>query len=95
MSDITHAIGTMRLVPVIVINEEENAYPLAQALKAGGLPCAEITFRTAAAERCLRAMAADSEMLLGAGTVLNPEQVDRAVEGAPGTSSRRASVPRW
>ncbi|MGA3217030.1 MAG: bifunctional 4-hydroxy-2-oxoglutarate aldolase/2-dehydro-3-deoxy-phosphogluconate aldolase [Acidimicrobiales bacterium] len=80
MSDITHAIGTMRLVPVIVINEEENAYPLAQALKAGGLPCAEITFRTAAAERCLRAMAADSEMLLGAGTVLNPEQVDRAVE---------------
>jgi 2-dehydro-3-deoxyphosphogluconate aldolase/(4S)-4-hydroxy-2-oxoglutarate aldolase len=80
MSDITHAIGTMRLVPVIVINEEENAYPLAQALKAGGLPCAEITFRTAAAERCLRAMAADPEILLGAGTVLRPEQVDRAVE---------------
>lgn len=80
MSDITHAIATMRLVPVIVINDEENAYPLGQALKAGGLPCAEITFRTAAAERAIRAMAADSEILLGAGTVLRPEQVERAVE---------------
>ncbi len=80
MSDIAHAIGALRLVPVIVINEEENAYPLAQALKAGGLPCAEITFRTAAAERCIRAMASDPEILLGAGTVLRPEQVDRALE---------------
>ncbi|MGO9963858.1 MAG: bifunctional 4-hydroxy-2-oxoglutarate aldolase/2-dehydro-3-deoxy-phosphogluconate aldolase [Acidimicrobiales bacterium] len=80
MSDIAHAIGALRLVPVIVINEEENAYPLAQALKAGGLPCAEITFRTAAAEQCIRAMAADPEILLGAGTVLRPEQVERALE---------------
>jgi 2-dehydro-3-deoxyphosphogluconate aldolase/(4S)-4-hydroxy-2-oxoglutarate aldolase len=80
MTDILKAIGALRLVPVIVIDEEENAYPLAQALKAGGLPCAEITFRTAAAERSIRAMASDPEILLGAGTVLRPEQVDRALE---------------
>jgi 2-dehydro-3-deoxyphosphogluconate aldolase/(4S)-4-hydroxy-2-oxoglutarate aldolase len=80
MSDIAQAIGALRLVPVIVIDEEENAYPLAQALKAGGLACAEITFRTAAAEQCIRAMASDPEILLGAGTVLRPEQVERALE---------------
>ncbi|MFZ2058023.1 MAG: bifunctional 4-hydroxy-2-oxoglutarate aldolase/2-dehydro-3-deoxy-phosphogluconate aldolase [Acidimicrobiales bacterium] len=80
MTDIVRAIGALRLVPVIVIDEEENAYPLAQALKAGGLPCAEVTFRTAAAERSIRAMASDPEILLGAGTVLRPEQVDRALE---------------
>ncbi len=80
MTDILKAIGALRLVPVIVIDEEENAYPLAQALKAGGLPCAEITFRTAAAERSIRALASDPEILLGAGTVLRPEQVDRALE---------------
>ena len=80
MTDILKAIGALRLVPVIVIDEEENAYPLAQALKAGGLPCAEVTFRTAAAERSIRAMASDPEILLGAGTVLRPEQVDRALE---------------
>ena len=80
MTDIPKAIGALRLVPVIVIDEEENAYPLAQALKAGGLPCAEVTFRTAAAERSIRAMASDPEILLGAGTVLRPEQVDRALE---------------
>jgi 2-dehydro-3-deoxyphosphogluconate aldolase/(4S)-4-hydroxy-2-oxoglutarate aldolase len=80
MTDILKAIGSVRLVPVIVINEEENAYPLAQALKAGGLPCAEVTFRTAAAAKAIRAMAADPEIILGAGTVLRPEQVDQALE---------------
>ncbi|MGA3215932.1 MAG: bifunctional 4-hydroxy-2-oxoglutarate aldolase/2-dehydro-3-deoxy-phosphogluconate aldolase [Acidimicrobiales bacterium] len=80
MTDILKAIGALRLVPVIVINEEENAYPLAQALKAGGLPCAEITFRTEAAGRAIKAMAADCDIILGAGTVLRPEQVDQALE---------------
>jgi len=80
MTEILKAIGSVRLVPVIVINEEENAYPLAQALKAGGLPCAEVTFRTAAAAKAIRAMAADPEIILGAGTVLRPEQVDQALE---------------
>ena len=80
MSDIVDAIGQVRVVPVIVIDDEENAYPLAQALKAGGLRCIEVTLRTAAAERSMRAMAGDPEILLGAGTVLNPEQVDHALE---------------
>jgi 2-dehydro-3-deoxyphosphogluconate aldolase/(4S)-4-hydroxy-2-oxoglutarate aldolase len=80
MTDILKAIGSVRLVPVIVIDEEENAYPLAQALKAGGLPCAEVTFRTAAAAKAIRAMAADPDIILGAGTVLRPEQVDQALE---------------
>jgi len=56
------------------------AYPLAQALKAGGLPCAEVTFRTAAAAQAIRAMASDPEIILGAGTVLSPEQVEQALE---------------
>ena len=80
MTDILKTIGDLRLVPVIVINEEENAYPLAEALKAGGLPCAEITFRTAAAAGAIRAMASDPDIILGAGTVLRPEQVDQAME---------------
>jgi 2-dehydro-3-deoxyphosphogluconate aldolase/(4S)-4-hydroxy-2-oxoglutarate aldolase len=80
MTDILKAIGALRLVPVIVIDEEENAYPLAQALKAGGLPCAEVTFRTAAAAQAIRAMASDPEIILGAGTVLHPEQVEQALE---------------
>ena len=80
MPAVIERIANLRLVPVIVINEEENAYPLAQALKAGGLPCAEITFRTAAAEQCIRTMASDPEILLGAGTVLRPQQVDRALD---------------
>jgi 2-dehydro-3-deoxyphosphogluconate aldolase/(4S)-4-hydroxy-2-oxoglutarate aldolase len=93
MTDILKAIGALRLVPVIVINEEENAYPLAQALKAGGLPCAEITFRTSAAARAIKAMSADPDIILGAGTVLHPEQVDQALEAGaryivtPGFSS--------
>ena len=83
MTDVLKAIGALRLVPVIVINEEENAYPLAQALKKGGLGCAG-PFRTAAAERCIRAMAADPDMIVGAGTVLNPQQVEpRSRGGSP------------
>ena len=85
MTDVLKAIGALRLVPVIVINEEENAYPLSQALKKGGLGCAEITFRTAAAERCIRAMAADPDMIVGAGTVLNPQQVERLSRREPVT----------
>lgn len=66
-------------MPVVVIDRAEDAWPLGQALKAGGLPCAEVTFRTAAAEDAIRAMAKDSDIVLGAGTVLRPEQVDVAI----------------
>jgi 2-dehydro-3-deoxyphosphogluconate aldolase / (4S)-4-hydroxy-2-oxoglutarate aldolase len=77
--DVLKTIESGRLVPVIVVEDPRAARPLAEALAAGGLRCAEVTFRTAAAEAALAAMAADPRMLVGAGTVVRPEQVDRAV----------------
>lgn len=73
-------LAQMGVVPVVVLEDAKDAVPLAKALCAGGLPCAEVTFRTAAAEASMQAMcAAFPEMLVGAGTVLTIEQVDRAV----------------
>jgi 2-dehydro-3-deoxyphosphogluconate aldolase/(4S)-4-hydroxy-2-oxoglutarate aldolase len=66
-------------MPVVVIDRAEDAWPLAQALKAGGLPCAEVTFRTDAAEAAIRSIAKDKDICLGAGTILQPDQVDRAL----------------
>ncbi len=72
-----HATG---IIPVIAIEDADKAVPLANALKEGGLPCAEVTFRTAAAEDAIRNIAQNlPDMLVGAGTVLTTEQVDRAV----------------
>ena len=68
------------LVPVIAINDAEDAVPLCKALAEGGLPVAEITFRTAAAEESIRRVhEALPDVLLCAGTVLTTDQVDRAV----------------
>ncbi|MCF0131959.1 MAG: bifunctional 4-hydroxy-2-oxoglutarate aldolase/2-dehydro-3-deoxy-phosphogluconate aldolase [Pseudobutyrivibrio sp.] len=68
------------IVPVIALDDAKDAEPLAKALCEGGLPCAEVTFRTAAAEESIRIMATKfPNMLVGAGTVLTTEQVDRAV----------------
>lgn len=76
----TAQITELGVVPVVVLENAEDARPLAQALVEGGLPCAEVTFRTAAAEESIRQMAqAYPDMLVGAGTVLTIEQVDRAV----------------
>ena len=79
MDDVTKVIADVRIVPVVVLADAAAADPLIAALKDGGLPIAEITFRTDAAEEAIRAAAADADMLVGAGTVLRPEQVDRAV----------------
>lgn len=69
------------VIPVVVIDEIKDAVPLADALIEGGLPCAEITFRTDAAEESIRLMSAKyPDMLIGAGTVLTIEQVNRAVK---------------
>jgi 2-dehydro-3-deoxyphosphogluconate aldolase / (4S)-4-hydroxy-2-oxoglutarate aldolase len=76
MSDV---LGGHRVVPVVVLNDPAAAEPLGEALLAGGLPCAEVTFRTPAAEQALKTLAADPRLLVGAGTVLNRDQVDRAV----------------
>lgn len=68
------------VVPVVVLKDTKDAIPLADALIEGGLSCAEVTFRTEAAEESIRLMSEKyPEMLVGAGTVLTIEQVDRAV----------------
>ena len=83
-----------RLVPVVAIDSAADAVPLADALSAGGLPVAEITFRTAAAEESIRAIAKAGRMLVGAGTVLNIETAQRAIDAGatflvtPGFSPR-------
>ncbi|MBQ2824021.1 MAG: bifunctional 4-hydroxy-2-oxoglutarate aldolase/2-dehydro-3-deoxy-phosphogluconate aldolase [Oscillospiraceae bacterium] len=80
MNSVIEEISKIGIVPVIALDDAKDAEPLAKALCEGGLPCAEITFRTAAAEESIRIMAEKfPEMLVGAGTVLTTEQVDRAV----------------
>ena len=78
--DVMKQLSLIGIVPVIAINDAADAVPLAKALIDGGLPCAEVTFRTAAAADAIKAMTeAYPEMVVGAGTVLTTEQVDRAV----------------
>ena len=68
------------IVPVVVLDDAKDAAPLAKALCDGGLACAEVTFRTDAAEESIRIMTSEyPDMVVGAGTVLTTEQVDRAV----------------
>ena len=79
-SAILEKVKKIGIVPVVVLEDAKDAAPLAKALIEGGLPCAEVTFRTACAEECIRIMHEEyPEILLGAGTVLTTEQVDRAV----------------
>jgi len=80
MNNILEKIKEIGIVPVIAMSDVDKAVPLAKALAAGGIPCAEVTFRTAEGEECIRRMAAEvPEVLVGAGTVLTREQVDKAV----------------
>ncbi|EKO3413303.1 bifunctional 4-hydroxy-2-oxoglutarate aldolase/2-dehydro-3-deoxy-phosphogluconate aldolase [Vibrio fluvialis] len=70
----------IKIVPVIVINDAAHAVPLAKVLVENGLPCAEVTFRTDAAQESIRLMRdAYPELLIGAGTVLTTQQVDQAI----------------
>ena len=80
MNDILKQIGATGIVPVVVLNKVADAEPLAEALIKGGLPCAEVTFRTDAAEESIRSISKKfPDMFVGAGTVLTTEQVDRAI----------------
>ena len=80
MNEVLKQIEEIGIVPVVVLNDAKDAEPLAEALCEGGLPCAEVTFRTDAAEESIRIMSEKfPTMLVGAGTVLTTEQVDRAV----------------
>ena len=80
MNPVLEQIQKTGIIPVVVLDDAKDAEPLAKALCDGGLPCAEVTFRTEAAEECIRIMSEKfPEMFVGAGTILTTEQVDRAV----------------
>jgi len=80
MTDVMQRINELKLVPVVVLDDAKDAAPLAEALIEGGLPCAEITFRTAAAADSIKAMSNYPDLCLGAGTVLSVDQVKQAVD---------------
>jgi len=85
MNDRMKKLSKIGIVPVVVLEDAKDALPLAERLMKGGLPCAEVTFRTAAAEESIRLMAkAYPDMLIGAGTVLTCDQADRAIDAGAG-----------
>jgi 2-dehydro-3-deoxyphosphogluconate aldolase/(4S)-4-hydroxy-2-oxoglutarate aldolase len=80
MTDLLEKLGGLGVVPVVEIERAEDAVELGRALLAGGLPCAEITFRTAAAEEAIQRISSSlPEITVGAGTVLTVDQAKRAV----------------
>lgn len=92
---LVHRLRNLKIVPIITIDDQAKAVPLADAIVAGGLPCAEITFRTAAGVEAVRRVAAERpDVLIGAGTVLTPEQAKQAKDAgakfvlAPGLNPR-------
>ena len=80
MNEVLKRVSDIGIIPVIAFNSVEEAVPLCKALVAGGLPAAEVTFRTACAEECIKTISREvPDMLLGAGTVLTIDQADRAM----------------
>jgi len=85
MHAVLEELKKIGIIPVIKIDDAEKAVPLAKALISGGIPCAEVTFRTAQGEEAMRRINAElcsgdvPDILLGAGTVLTTEQVDKAI----------------
>ena len=94
MTKILYRIAELKLIPMVVMDKAEHAASFGDALVAGGLPIAEITFRTPAAEAAVRGLAARGDLLVGAGTILTTEQADRAIGAgaqflvAPGTNPK-------
>ncbi|WP_434999110.1 bifunctional 4-hydroxy-2-oxoglutarate aldolase/2-dehydro-3-deoxy-phosphogluconate aldolase [Vibrio scophthalmi] len=81
MSDITQQLAALKVIPVIAIDNAQDIIPLGKVLADNGLPVAEITFRSTAAVEAIRLLKqAQPEMLIGAGTVLNRQQVIAAKE---------------
>ena len=78
--DLMEKIEELKIVPVVKIDDAKDAEPLAKALIAGGLPIAEVTFRTSAAEEAIKTMAKIPEMIVGAGTVTTIEQAQKAID---------------
>lgn len=77
--DLGTLFAGIRLVPVVVLDDVAHAEPLGEALAAGGLPCAEVTLRTAAAAKAIEALAQRPGFLVGAGTVITIDQADEAI----------------
>ena len=99
MNPVAEKIYKIGIIPVIAFNSVEEALPLCRALAAGGLPAAEVTFRTECAEECIRLIHSEMpEMLLGAGTVLTKDQARRALAAgaqfivSPGLSVAVANI---
>jgi 2-dehydro-3-deoxyphosphogluconate aldolase/(4S)-4-hydroxy-2-oxoglutarate aldolase len=80
MEDIQNRIKALRIVPVVIMDDAAKAGSLAESLLEGGLPCAEVTFRTAAAAETIRKLTQYKDLLLGAGTVLTVDHVKAAVD---------------
>lgn len=81
MNEILNKIKELRIVPVVVVDNTDDARLLARSLCNAGLPCAEVTFRTKEAAECIKVMHDEfPDMFLGAGTVLNTNQVDAAID---------------
>ena len=81
MAQIIEQIHRIGIIPVVVLNDARNAPALGRALCEGGLPCAEVTFRTDAAEESISLLAQNEpRLLVGAGTVLTVEQADCAIK---------------
>jgi 2-dehydro-3-deoxyphosphogluconate aldolase/(4S)-4-hydroxy-2-oxoglutarate aldolase len=94
MKSLIQRLAELKLVPMVVMDRAEYADGFGDALVRGGLPVAEITFRTPAAEAAIRALAGRGDLIVGAGTVLTTEQADRAIDAgaqfivAPGTNPK-------
>lgn len=94
MNDILDRLAKLKLIPMVVIDKAEHAAAFGDVLVTGGLPVAEITFRTPAAEQAVRTLAKRGDVLVGAGTILTTEQADRAIDAgaqflvSPGTNPK-------
>jgi 2-dehydro-3-deoxyphosphogluconate aldolase/(4S)-4-hydroxy-2-oxoglutarate aldolase len=94
LADLESIMSAAPVIPVLVIERVEDAVAVAEALVAGGLPVLEVTLRTPAALDAIRAMRQVPGAIVGAGTVLNPEQLDRAIDAgsefvvSPGLTER-------
>ena len=80
MSDVLAIIGKFKVLPIVAIKNAIDAIPLADALKAGGLPLVEVTFRTEAAEDSIRAISTRGDIQVGAGTIITVGQAKKAID---------------
>ncbi|WP_354625767.1 hypothetical protein [Psychromonas sp. MME2] len=80
MSKLNQQLAALKIIPVIAINDADDAVTLAKVLIENGMPCAEITFRTPAAAEAIRNIReAYPDMLIGSGTILTTAQVDQSI----------------